>query len=521
MMRFDKAGIIKNVSSSWLGLIVNVVTGIIISPYILHRLGDDAFGLWVLVFAITGYYGLFDFGIRSSVVRFVAKYSAVGDQEQLNRIVNTSLLSYGCLGLFLLGLTAIGTFFVDRIFHVPVAYVGTARILFFIVGSSLAVGFPFAVFTGILEGLQKFYLPNLINITTTLLRAVLIVVVLNHGFGLLAVALITAVVPLINSLVNAINVFRITQVRFNLRLASAATFRQIFNYSSVTFMISLATRLRFKTDALVIGSFLSAAAITQFAIASRLVDYASDFVDSLAQIFVPMSSHLEATGDMERLRKVYVAGNQACALIIFPICAGLIILGKSVIEVWMGAKYIASSYPVLLILLIPATLRMAQATSGRILFGIARHKALAWVTLTEGLLNLALSIALVRPFGIVGDALGTAIPLTLTCVLFLPYYLCHLLGLRIRTFLLRAYSLPLALCLPMVAVLLLLQRWFVPHTLVQLIGQTVVGGLVYAALVYSVMFVRGRLGGAKLRTEGQSTEPIDGEALVMSSPTET
>ena len=68
MKHSEKSGIIKNVSSSWLGLLVNVATGIIISPYILHKLGDDAFGLWVLVFAITGYYGLFDFGIRSSEV---------------------------------------------------------------------------------------------------------------------------------------------------------------------------------------------------------------------------------------------------------------------------------------------------------------------------------------------------------------------------------------------------------------------------------------------------------------------
>src|SRR5215813_427278 len=145
MKRFDKFGIIRNVSSSWLGLLVNVATGIIISPYILHRLGDDAFGLWVLVFAITGYYGLFDFGIRSSVVRYVAKYSAVSDEEHLNKIINTSLFCYSCVGLFLLALTITGSFFVDRIFQVPPSFLNTARILFLIVGGSLSIGFPFAV----------------------------------------------------------------------------------------------------------------------------------------------------------------------------------------------------------------------------------------------------------------------------------------------------------------------------------------------------------------------------------------
>src|SRR5690348_6152388 len=112
---------------------------------------------------------------------------------------------------------------------------------------------------------------------------------------------------------------------------------------------------------MVIGTFVSSAAITYFAIGSRLVDYAGDVVSSLAQIFVPMSSQVEATGDKASLRKMFVAGNRACAFIIFPISAILIILGKSVIEAWVGAKYVAISYPVLLILLIPSTLMLAQA----------------------------------------------------------------------------------------------------------------------------------------------------------------
>ena len=47
MKRFDKVQILKNVGSSWFALGLNIVVGIFLSPYILHRLGDDAFGLWI------------------------------------------------------------------------------------------------------------------------------------------------------------------------------------------------------------------------------------------------------------------------------------------------------------------------------------------------------------------------------------------------------------------------------------------------------------------------------------------
>ena len=82
----------------------------------------------------------------------------------------------------------------------------------------------------------------------------------------------------------------------------------------------------------------------------------------------------------------------------------------------MGPRYI-SSYNVLLIILIPTTLYYAQTGSNRILFGTSQHKALAYIALIEGLANVIL-VVLVRPFGIVGDAIGTAIPLTCTALMF-------------------------------------------------------------------------------------------------------
>src|SRR5438045_9615319 len=99
MKKLDKVEILKNVGSSWCALGVNVLVGLFLSPYILHRLGDEAFGLWVLIFSITGYYGLFDLGIRSSIVRYVAKYSDTNDYEELTRLTITDIATYGRLGM--------------------------------------------------------------------------------------------------------------------------------------------------------------------------------------------------------------------------------------------------------------------------------------------------------------------------------------------------------------------------------------------------------------------------------------
>ena len=266
MKKFNKKEIFRNVGSSWFALGVNVLVGLFLSPYILHRLGDDAFGLWVLIFSVTGYYGLFDLGIRSSIIRYVSKYTAVDDREQLNGIINTALFSYGGVGLLCLVITAIGAFYVDSIFKVPASFLSTARLLFLMVGTAVSLGFPLGVFGGILEGLQRFYLLNTTSLTSTVCRAVLIVIALRHGYGLLMVAFITVALPLVTALMNAAFALHFVPLQFGRSHVDRASLKKIANYSGATFMIIVAGRLRFKTDAMVIGTFLSSSAITYFAI---------------------------------------------------------------------------------------------------------------------------------------------------------------------------------------------------------------------------------------------------------------
>jgi len=104
---------------------------------------------------------------------------------------------------------------------------------------------------------------------------------------------------------------------------------------------------------------------------------------------------------------------------------------------------------------------------------------MASITVIEGIANLILSVALVRPLGIVGDALGTAIPLSFTCLVFLPRHLKKQIGVPVGTFLRGAFTLPLLLTLPFVVALWLANRYFYPRNLIQLTVETLIVSSVY------------------------------------------
>ncbi len=509
-----KRELIKNVGSSWFSLGVNILVGVFLSPFILHRLGNTAYGAWILVFSITGYYGLFDLGIRSSIIRYVSTYTATNDMEGVSRLINTALAVYTAIGVAAMLATLVLSSFLGSLFRMPPGFLNTARVLFLMVGTAVALGFPAGVFSGILEGLNRFYFVNVTNLAATLLRALLIVLAMRSGHGLLWVAFITVSLPLLGAAVRAVIALRVLPLNFGWRYVDRSAFNEIARYSGISFILMIAYKLRFKTDEIVVSTMLSVAAVTFFSIGDRLVDYTGEVVSSLAQIFVPMSGESDAVGDKQRLRNILIAGNRACALIVFPITATLIILGKSVITSWMGPGYVKASYPVMLTLLIPSTFTLAQAASPRILYGMAKHRSLAWVTGMEAIANLILSVVLIRPLGIFGDALGTAIPLSCTALFFMPRHLCRILNVPIGSFLRQAYTLPVLLCTPTVVVLLVMKHWFPPRFYWQ-VGLEILIGLVPYGLGLAWAFSSGgiwQVDGISTRSELEQVEVTSFEA---------
>src|SRR5271157_6501862 len=216
MRKFEKTQILKNVGSSWGALAVNVVVGIFLWPFVLHHLGDAAAGIWVLIFSLTGYYGLFDLGIRSSIVRYVSKYTATGDREKLAQFINTALFSYTAIGVASMALTALLSSTIEHAFKIPPEMHSQARLLLLMVGASVSLGFPLGVIGGMLEGLNNFYILNWTSIGATIARAALIVYFLHRGYGLITVALLTVGLPMISSVLRGIIVFRLCPVPLGL-----------------------------------------------------------------------------------------------------------------------------------------------------------------------------------------------------------------------------------------------------------------------------------------------------------------
>ncbi len=58
-------GVLRSTVANWTAFAVAAVVGFMLSPFIVHRLGNSAYGTWALLGSLVGYLGLLDFGVRA------------------------------------------------------------------------------------------------------------------------------------------------------------------------------------------------------------------------------------------------------------------------------------------------------------------------------------------------------------------------------------------------------------------------------------------------------------------------
>ena len=443
--------VLRNVLSNYLRFFSAGVIGFLITPVMVHALGDGGYGLWVTIFSLTGYFGLFDQGIRPSLVRYVSRDHALGDREGLSRTLSSALVLYGAIGVLTLLAAAIVAGNFAAWFHIRAEQVDLARAVTLLAGASLALGFPLGVFGATLSGLQRYDLANAVGIGIGVLRAVAFVLVLRAGGGLVGLAWASLAMNLLGHLMSWWLVRRLLPaLPLGRRFVSRAHLARIGSYSGYAFVGALASSLAFQTDALVITAFLSSGLVTPFALAAGLVDNARSLVHSATWVLSPTASELDTLGERGQLHAMMIAGAKYSVLVSWPVLFALVVFGENLILAWVGPNYAAvapfskvlalhgpqaSAGQLLALLALPTLISLPQSTSSSLLFGVSRHRGVVALSLLNAVLNLGLSLLWVKPFGVAGVALGTAIPLALISGIATMIYACRALQLPLGRYL--------------------------------------------------------------------------------------
>src|SRR5258708_4975874 len=90
---------VRNSLYNLLAFTYPVILSLFTTPYIIHKIGAENYGIFALATSFVGFLAFLDFGISPALVRYVAEYNARDEQDKINRFFSTSVLFYGIIGI--------------------------------------------------------------------------------------------------------------------------------------------------------------------------------------------------------------------------------------------------------------------------------------------------------------------------------------------------------------------------------------------------------------------------------------
>ncbi len=398
-----------------------VLVAFFLSPFIIHTLGDRLYGFWTLIGAFIGYYGLLDFGLSIAVGRHMAGALGSNNEQAINKVYNTALPIFIAIGGIALLITFVIAYISPWILTNP-EEIPLFRTVILILGCNMAIDFVARVYTGSLHAQMNFHIVSLVQIAALMVRTSLIVLALTAGYQILALACISFFTT---SSSNVAYYYyarkKLPALRFNSKHFSRDTATTLFSYSFFVIIANVANLLRFQVDGFVIASFLSLAAVTHYSIASSLANYFVQFLVKIMSVFTPLFSRQEAQKAHEAIKETLYFATRISVAISSFIAFAMVAWGRPFIERWMGVDY-QDAYPCLVMLVMGLLPLLSQQPAHSLLMATSKHKILAVINLLEGLLNLSLSLILVRYYGILGVALGTFFSLFISKLIVFPIY---------------------------------------------------------------------------------------------------
>lgn len=426
----------KGVMLSFIAQGVAVLVNLVYTPLMVRILGQYEYGLYQVVQSVVNYLNLMNFGFTGAYIHFYSLEKARPDSSMGVARLNGMFLRI-FLFITLICLAA-GAFLVQHIeilgTKLTEADYVTARKLMILLALNMAVSFPNSVFTVYVAANERFVFKQ----ATTILLYVLIPLcnlpVLWLGFGSTGVAAVTLGLSLLRLGLNMGFCLGRLKMQFRFGRFDKALLFSLVSFTFFIFLSDIVDQLNTNVDKFLLVRIIGADAVAIYSVGFELSTYFTFCSWVIPEMFIPEANRIAVEEkDDRKLTELFTRIGRYNNYILLLVLTGFILVGRPFIRLWVGDGY-ETSYLVGVILMLSRYIPAVQTMGVTIQNAKDMHRPRSVIYLGIAILNVAVSILLIRWWGVTGTSLGTLAAVILGAGLFMNIYYHRRIGLNVFIF---------------------------------------------------------------------------------------
>ena len=333
------ASITRNTAWNFAGVAAPVPVALLAIPALIAGLGVERFGILTIGWALMGYFGVFDLGMSRATTKYLAEACHDGDDAAARQLFWSSAaahLALGSLGGLILFLAARP---LESTLTVDPSLRGETRMALYLLAVSVPIVVLTSVTRGLLEALHRFDLVNVVKVPASMITYLGPLVAMAFTERLppvIAVILVARAAVLVIYLVMC---FAALPAIRTVAAPSYSTLRMLLALGGWLTVGTLLTPVLVSIDRFVIGSAVSAAAVTTYAAPYEVVTKLWMFSGSLLGVLFPHFAIVSS--EPAALRTLYRSALSSLVLSTTSAAALIIVFSPEFFHAWLGGELAA------------------------------------------------------------------------------------------------------------------------------------------------------------------------------------
>lgn len=336
-----KAGIVLN----YVLIVLNVLVGLLYTPYMLRMMGQSEYGLYSLVASVISYLTVLDLGFGNAVIRYTAKLRAQDKHQEQYELFGMFIVLYSIIGViaFIVGLSLynnVDTFFGSTMTSIEL---DRARTMMLLMVFNVAITFPFSVFGSIITAYEKFVVAKGLNIVRTILNTVVMICLLHMGYKAIAMVVVQTIFNITTLIINYLYCRYKLRIKVVVGKFNWSFLKEVAIYSFWIFLCIIVERVYWSTGQFVLGAKIGTSSVAVFSLAITLVQLYMNFSTSISGVFLPrVTGMIAQNAPNNELLNLFVKTGRIQFYIVSLIFSGFIVFGRDFINLWAGPEYMES-----------------------------------------------------------------------------------------------------------------------------------------------------------------------------------
>ena len=368
-------------------------------------MGPDVFGILYFNITLTAIITtVLELGISSTTVREVSQHFD-SEPQYMRSLIQTASFVYWAIGLFLVALIFVGApILVRKWINLSSIDAGTATTMIRIMSISTMVVLPRALYTSLFRGRQRMAINNSIDVVSTILQQIGIVVLLKLGGGVFTFASwisASAVIWVLAYMVVASRQFgwRSLVPRFDIDVV-----RRNLRFATLMMSNSLLALVHTSFANVMVSKLLPVADFGLYGFANATVGRAGFVTAAITQAAFPSLSRLFESGDRPALLRQYRQLQDLVCFCTLPVFAGICFAARPVYSYLFNPTVARNLLLPTVFLALGFSMNAAVNVPYTTSLAMGRPQIAARANVAAIFVVLPVTVVLIAAYGIVGAA---------------------------------------------------------------------------------------------------------------------